>query len=234
MQRSVVALRTAFALFALALIAACSGQQGAQQRQEQAASPGPVRNPVDFPLYPGAHVLSAHPFTQVVQADNAGGQSVFTAGNGTYRGHEVIASSSAEFAQLSDWVGQVAASPPPGYSAMETGENPQERTQAARYGFDYAAFVKTANGHKTGVLVIALDPQQMNKRFGAVLGMIAKYRSLPAVMRQPIDEQAKARIGMTLSEATQPNSPIGAALAALDQFENTNSRGIVLLDATKH
>jgi len=38
---------------------------------------------------------------------------------------------------------------------------------------------------------------------------------------------------MTITEATQPDSPIGAALAALDQFQHKSARGIVMLDAVK-
>jgi hypothetical protein len=63
--------------------------------------------------------------------------------------------------------------------------------------------------------------------------MIAKYRALPAIMRAPIDNEARARFGMSITDATQPDSPIGAALAALDQFQHRSSRGIVVIDAVK-
>jgi hypothetical protein len=63
--------------------------------------------------------------------------------------------------------------------------------------------------------------------------MIDKYKALPAVLRGPIDNEAKARFGITISQATQPESPIGAALAALTDLEHKNSRGIVLVDAQK-
>jgi hypothetical protein len=38
---------------------------------------------------------------------------------------------------------------------------------------------------------------------------------------------------MTITQATQPDSPIGAALAALNEFEHKNTRGIVVIDAAK-
>jgi hypothetical protein len=38
---------------------------------------------------------------------------------------------------------------------------------------------------------------------------------------------------MTVTEATQPDSPIGAALSALGELEHRNARGIVVLDAQK-
>jgi hypothetical protein len=213
-----------------AFLTACTAQQNSGP---SAASTAAIRNPLDFPLYPQASVLSAREFTQNIQAQTSSTNSVFAAGNGTYSGHEVVASTPASFTDLSDWVEKVASAPPSGYTAVETGSNPQERTQALRYGIDYALFQKKTGNHTRGVLLIVMDPQRVNERFGAVLGMISRYRSLPAVMRAPIDNEAKARIGMTLSEATAPESPIGAALAALNQLQNKDARGIVVVDAAK-
>ncbi len=116
---------------------------------------------------------------------------------------------------------------------METANNPNEQTQAQRYGLDYATFEKTEGGKKHGLLLVVLDPQRVTARFGTILSMIGKYRALPAAWRAPFDNQAKASFGMTISQATQPDSPIGAALAALDDFQHRNARGIVLLDAVK-
>jgi hypothetical protein len=222
---------TATVFLAAAFLAACSG--GQQSGGASPAPSGPVRNPVDFPLYPQASVLTARQFTQQIHAQTSSADSVFTAGNGTYTGNEVVAASSASFSDLSEWVEKIAAAPPAGYSSVETGSNPEERSQAQRYGIDYALFKKKDGNQTRGLLVIVMDPQRVNKRFGTVLGMISKYRSLPDVMRKPIDDEAKARIGMTLSEATAPESPIGAALAALNQLQNKDARGIVLVDATK-
>lgn len=221
----------AVALAAAALLSACTGQQSAGQTSSTAPA---LRNPLDFPLYQDSNIVTSREFTQRIQAQNSSGDSVFASGNGTYSGHEVIASSPASFEQLSDWVQSIANAPPSGYSSVETGSNPQERAQAERYGIDYALFEKKTGNHTRGLLVIVMDPQRMNERFGTLLGMISRYRSLPAVMRAPIDNEAKARIGMTLSDATAPESPIGAALAALNQFQNKDARGIVVVDAAKH
>jgi hypothetical protein len=221
----------ACAFAAAALLAACSG--GQQSGGPSASPSAPLRNPLDFPLYPESSVLTARQFTQDIHAQTSSTDSVFAAGNGTYTGHEVVASSQASFSELSAWVEKVASTPPAGYSSVETGSNPQEHTQAERYGIDYALFQKKGGNHTRGVLLIVMDPQRVNQRFGTLLGMISRYRSLPAVMRTPIDNEAKARIGMTLSDATAPESPIGAALAALNQLQNKDARGIVIVDAAK-
>jgi len=68
---------------------------------------------------------------------------------------------------------------------------------------------------------------------GPVLKLISTYKALPQALRSPIDDKVKAQTGMTVSEAMAPDSPIGAALAALDDLQHTNARGIVVLNATK-
>lgn len=225
--------RFLFGAVALALLAACSGNTQTSSQGASAPPAPPLKNTLAFPLYTGAAVLSSHDFSQNVQMTDTQAGSVFAGGSGTYTGHQVIASSPASFTQLSQWVSHLAASPPAGYTSLETGNNPNERVQAEKYGLDYATFSRLENGKTHGVLVIVMDPQRVNARFGTILSMVSKYRALPAMMRAPIDSEAKARFGMTITEATQPESPIGGALAALDQFQHKNARGIVLVDAIK-
>jgi hypothetical protein len=210
-------------------LAGCSGGGPAQHE----TAPGALRNPLDFPLYPGASLISTKSFTQVVHADTTNGASAFSQGNGTYTGHEVIASSAASFTALSAWLDRLNGAPPPGYVAEEAQSNPYEQDQAQRYGLSYAAFKRKTGAHTHGVLVIVMDPRRVNQRFGAILGMIDKYKALPAMLRSPLDNAAKQRFGMTVTQATQPDSPIGAALAALGELEHKNARGIVVLDAQK-
>jgi hypothetical protein len=213
---------------AAGVLAGCGGAGSAQH-----ATPAPaLRNPLDFPLYTDATPISAKSFTQIVNA-NPNGQSVFAQGNGKYTGHEVIASSGASFEALSAWVDSVNASPPAGYSAVENQTNPAEQTQSQRYGLDYALFKKNLPKGTRGLLLIVMDPQRVDQRFGAVLGMIQRYRALPAVLRAPLDQDAKARFGMSITDATQPDSPIGAALAALGDLQHRDARGIILIDAQK-
>lgn len=199
------------ALFALSLAAgvltACAG--GSAPR----ATPVPkLRNPLDFPLYANAALISVKSFR---------------------KGHEVIAASPASFDDLSAWVDQLNATPPSGYRAVENQTNPNEQLQAQQYGVDYALFKKDTKAGTRGVLVIVLDPVRVNKRLGPIVGMIGRYRALPALFRTPLDNEAKARYGMTITQATQPDSPIGAALAALHDLQNSNARGIVVIDAPK-
>jgi hypothetical protein len=203
-----------YALPAALALAACSGGQA----PAPTPTPSPVlRNPLNVALYPQAEVISVRSFRQVVTGEQTRG-TVFADGAGTYDGQEVVAASDAPFSKLAAWVHHFGSSGP--------GDTHQ-------YGFDYAAFERGAGKGRHGTLVVVLDPQIVDRQFGSVLDIIAKYRSMPAFMRAPIDQEVKRRIGITLSDAMQPASPIGATLAALGDFEQRNSRGIVIVDAVR-
>jgi hypothetical protein len=133
------------------------------------------------------------------------------------RGHETIAASSANFDVLAGWIAHLDGAPPPGYAAVQNG---------ATDGVDYAVFRRG----KHRVLVLVFDPQRVEQRFGLVLGMVGRFASLPAFLRAPIDAQAKQRYGITLTQATRPDNPVGAALGALSTLRASGLRGIVLLD----
>ena len=183
------------AALTLCALCACTGGGGQSSSQTNGtASAPPLKNTTTFPLYGGAKVVGSRTFTQTVQL--SGNSSVFSSGSGTYTGSQVIASSAASFGALSSWIAQLTQNPPSGYRSVERGaNNPNERAQAENVGIDYGTFTHDVSGKTHGVLVIVMDPQRVNRRFGAVLGLISKYRSLPAMMRGPIDDEAKSRIG---------------------------------------
>jgi hypothetical protein len=222
-----------FAVLALAaavFLAACSSN-GQSSSSQPTAAPS-IANPLDFQLYKDARVVATHDFTQTVNTTGGGthGQ-LMGRGNGTYKGHEVIASTSASFSEVSAWARGLDNHPPTGYTT--TAASTQAHSEANRFGIDYATFQKGQGGKTTGVLVVVMDPAKVTQRAGPILSLIATYKKLPEVMRGSIDERVKAQTGMSVSEATAPDSPIGAALSALDDLQHTNARGIVVLDATK-
>jgi hypothetical protein len=214
--------RLAAMLCAAFALAACSSQQG-----QQASTPAPapsIVNPVDFPLYTNAHVLSTRDYTQSVNtASSATSASALSEGNGTYTGREVIAATPASFSELSAWVHALAAKPPQGYTVAPAVNLNEARVQANKVGLDFAAFQTERNGKRVGLLVVVMDPTRLTTKLGPILDLVGKYRLLPAAMRSPIDERVKNRVGMSVSEAMQPDSPVGAALSALDEFQHLNA-----------
>lgn len=214
---------------AVALLTACSSQQNAGTAEPTAGPP--VANPIGFPLYAGARVIEAHNFIQAVTADSSGG-AILAAGKGNYNGHEVVASTPATFAQLIAWLRSLDARPPKNFTHFSESNLETARYQAHQLGLDFSVF-QSSDGKGTELLVVVMDPPRVAKRLGPVLGLLGKYESLPSFLRTQVDGEVKARTGFTVSEALQPESPIGAALAALDQLQQSNGRGIVMIDALK-
>ena len=66
-----------------------------------------------------------------------------------------------------------------------------------------------------------------------MLGLIGRLKYAPKMLRDPLDAQVKRQTGFSLTDATNPDTPVGAAVAALNQLRDFGGRGIVLIDAVK-
>ena len=226
-------------LVALLAATACtgrnsSGTSGSSTAQGGSPAAAPT-NASDFPMYQGATIVVAKDFSQNVDASAlkmAGG--ALAQGSGTYAGHQVIARTSASLDDLAKWLSDEEKAPPQGFTIPAAGSQiSTARAQAKRYGIDFAPFLRDENGKKHGYIVIAMDPSLLDAKLGPAIVMIEKFRSLPGALRGPIDAQLKSRTGISGSEALDPASPLGAALAAYDDVKSTNSRAIVIVEATK-
>ncbi|MBV8583930.1 MAG: hypothetical protein JO241_08025, partial [Candidatus Eremiobacteraeota bacterium] len=160
--------------------------------------------------------------------------ALLSQGAGTYDGHDVVAGTQALFPSLETWLRDLDAHPPDGYtSALEGSGVEAVRDHTRDLGIDFAVFQRTENGKQHGVVVLAVDPQTLDAKAGPMLGAIGKFKMMPQMFRDSIDSQAKKQTGFSVTELTNPNSPIGAAIAALDQLRDYGGRGVVLIDATK-
>lgn len=135
---------------------------------------------------------------------------------------------------LEAWLGDMTAHPPAGYSVAIRGNGVDAvRAHTRDLGVDFVAFEGTENGKRHGVVVMAVDPQILDEKAGPMLGVIGKFKYMPRTLRDPLDAQARKQIGFSLSDAANPDTPIGAAVAALDRLRDFGGRGIVLIDAVK-
>lgn len=218
--------RTLAAIALLALASGCS--QSAQQSSQSAATtassgaPAPAAtNPVDFPLYQQSTVIGSHAFKQ-------------TSGNATLSGTEVIAENAATIAQLTDWIKTISATPPSGYTVMPSNSGyDTARAKAQSYGMDFAVFTHEVNGQRRHLVVLAVDPKTFDAKAGMVLSAIGKFKMLPQPMRDTIDSQVKSRTGYSVSDALNPDTPIGGAVQAVNTLNDSGQRGIVLIDGAK-
>jgi len=219
----------------LAALTACSHGSTASPGPSAASSATPAANPVDFPLYHASAVIATRDWHATVDTATARNErSVYGQGAGAYVGHEVIAQTSATLPQLEAWLDAFDRTPPLGYRVAVKGSALDEaRLRAQSIGLAFGSFEKPIDGKRHTVVVIAIDPAQLDAKAGSFISLIGDYKMLPSAFRGPIDAQAKARTGFTVSEALDPNTPLGAALGALSKLRASGDRGIVLLDASK-
>lgn len=220
---------------AAALLLAGAACNGANHGGAQGASPAPT-NPIAFPLFDGSQVLSTREWHETISARPGEGDSaVLTQGAGRYDGHDVVAGTQALMPSLETWLHDLQQNPPPGYTVALQGDQVEAvRTHMRDLGIDFAVFEGPAvNGKRHGVAVLAVDPQTLDAKAGPMLGMVSKFKLLPPPLRDSIDAQARKEMGMSISEATNPDTPIGAAVGALDQLRDFGGRGVVLIDAVK-
>ncbi|HET9030217.1 MAG TPA: hypothetical protein VFN49_08570 [Candidatus Aquilonibacter sp.] len=208
------------AVLLAASLAACSQSS---QSQSGSASPQPsptavATNATGFPLYAESTVLASKGWSE-----NTGSQH--------YAGLEVVAQTPASLQQLATWLKGVSANPPSGYSVAASGSGVDEAKARARaMGVDFQVFEHTVNGKRHALIVLAIDPATFDRKAGPMLGMLGRYKMLPQALRDPIDAQVKSRTGFTVSEALSPNTPIGAAVGAVEQLRSSGQRGVVLVD----
>jgi hypothetical protein len=219
------------ALAAAATLAACSNSN-----RGAAGGPSPsATNPVAFPLFDGAEVLSARAWqTTITKRPGLADSAVLSQGAGKYDGHDVVAGTQAFMPVLESWLDSLSANPPNGYHVAMSGNGVDAvRTHTRQLGIDFVAFEGTDGGKPHGVVAMIVDPQTLDEKAGPMLGLIGRFKHVPQMLRDPIDAQAKRQTGFSITEATNPDTPVGAAVAALDELRDYGGRGIILIDAAK-
>lgn len=218
------------ALLAAALAGCASGSHGSASGPSAAPT-----DPIAFPMFSGAAVLSSRNWHRTITAQpGVTDQTVFAQGAGTYAGHDVVAGTQAMMPALEAWLGDLNSNPPAGYTVALSGNTVDAvRTHTRELGVDFAAFTNVEGGKRHGVVVMAVDPQTLDEKAGPMLGLIGRVKYMPKSLRDPLDAQVRRQMGFSLSDAGNPDTPLGAAIAALDQLRDFGGRGIVLIDAVK-
>jgi hypothetical protein len=218
--------------FAVASVIGCSGRPSGQGTAAgpaagtNPAKPATVTNPTDFPLAADDKILDAKPFNQTISSQSG---TLFTQGAGTYAGHSVIAQSSGSLADVKSWLVKIEQSPPAGYTYVASAAQPSSIEAAGKFGVTYAVF---RNGAK-GAVVAVIDPRQAQDKLQIVLAAVDKYKMLPAELRTSIDENVKAKLGVSVSEALDPSAPLGMTVEALRTISGSDNPAIVEIDAIK-
>jgi hypothetical protein len=209
------------------LVAGCAkNQQTTNPAGNQ--SPGALTNTTELPLYEGAVVIDTRQFEQMVDPAKDKSSPFARLGKGTYTGHEVVASTPATVADLDTWLAQQGAAPPSGYTKQNVPASVEATTH--KYGIDFVAFV---SGTNKGATIVVMDPKLVTAKLGGVLKALQQYSSLPAPLRQGMDSQIKQRTGWSITELMDKSAPLGAAIAAMNDFKDSDKRAIILMSAQK-
>jgi len=214
-------------------LAACSG--GAHGGGTAGGASPAATNPVDFPLFDGASVLSSRAWHQKISSrPGFGDNALLSQGAGTYDGHDVVAGTQALMPSLETWLQNLDANPPSGYTSVAHGNGVEAvRAHTRDLGIDFMVFERVESGKRHDVVVLAVDPQTLDDKAGPMLGVVGKFKLLPQSLRDSIDAQVRKQTGFSVAEATNPDTPIGAAVGALAQLRDFGGRGVVLIDAVK-
>lgn len=212
-----------------AALTSCGGKTGAGG----ATSPR-VSDPIDFPLYGGSSVLSVRDWRHTLTPGERSELGISASSTGVYGGHEVVTATTASFDDVTLWLRDVDNRPPDGYHDALLGSGvDQARMSARNIGIDFSVFNRDERDGPHDVVVLAVDPDLVQSKAGFVLSMLDKFRRLPSFLRDPIDAQAKKETGFTVSDAVDPNTPLGVAVDALSQLHEAQARGVIFFDAQR-
>ena len=189
-------------------------------------------NPAGFPFYPGSTLLVAREWRHELSPEERSALGIVGSDQNAYLGHEVVTATQASFADLVAWLGNFDAQPPDGYRIGLWGNGVEDaRDQARAAGIDFSVFDRDEHAGTHDVVVLAVDPVLFQRKAGFMLSALSHARYLPSFLRGPLDAEAQAQTGFTVSEALDPTTPIGAAIDALGRLNDANARGIIYVDA---
>lgn len=192
----------------------------------------PPASPVDFPLYRDSTILSVRDWHHTLSPGERSALGIVGSGDKAYGGHEVVTATGASFDDLDEWLRELDSHPPDGYGVTVWGSGVDEARERARnMGIDFGVFDRDEHGVEHEVLVVTVDPDLLQRKAGIMLSLLSRFHDLPPFLRAPIDAQARAQTGFTVSDATDPTTPIGAAVDALGRLHDVQARGVILIDA---
>lgn len=213
------------------LLCGCGGR-GADEHRAASDAAAPAKNPSAFPLYPNSEVVTvvAVDSAQLIAAMRKSDPAAQIPRN--YRGHEVIAETGATMPQLASWIAALKASPPRGLHATTHGSFNLHASDGTDKGKEVAAQFESADAARS-VFVIVADPRAIRDTAGPLFTLIDSYGAVPAVLRGPIDDQAKQQFGYSVTELLDAKSPVGAVIAELKKLQAANRRAILVIDEAK-
>ncbi len=221
------------AVVAGALLCGCGHQHDAGSDRPAQRHTAVLTNPSKFPMYPSSTIVTVVPVDskQILAAMRANDPHADLPHN--YRGHEVIAETSASMAQLKTWLRALKSAPPQGLRDTTGSSSSRSKDDSGmNVNSDSGAKFDSPAGDRT-VFVFTADPRKIRQQMGPAFALFDSYGAVPGVLRAPIDDQARKQFGYSVTEMLDANSPVGAAIATLKRLQDKDRRAILIIDESK-
>jgi hypothetical protein len=234
-------------VFSVALVTGCSKSSQGGPSGGQALS--------TFPVYSPSTVATVGKYDDSNEVTKLG-SSWFETGataNHPFIGTQELLKTSASIDDLDAWLVKLDQSPPTDFTPNET---PEQGTSAAPatgqpatpepspsptenpirdslkiFGLVPSEYWSKDRGRV--VMLIVFDPKKVADHLGPTMEVLDQYDKVPAFMRGALDETIKKQAGLSVSDLTSPNTPMGMIVYAARNWRNEDTRAIILVDATR-
>jgi hypothetical protein len=235
------------AVFSIVLAAGCSKGSQSGPSGGQALS--------TFPVYSPSTVATVGKYDDSNEVTKLG-SSFFESGdtaNHPFIGTQELLKTSASIDDLDAWLVKLDQSPPTDFTPNETADQSASPTPAAGQSaapepspsptqnpirdslkiFGVVPSEYWSKDHSRVVMLIVFDPKKVADHLGPTMDVLDQYDKIPALMRGAMDETIKKQVGMSVSDLTSPNTPMGMIVYAARNWRNEDTRAIILVDATR-
>lgn len=208
-----------------------------------------------FPVYSPSSVATVGKYDDSSEVTKLG-SSFFETGpdaNHPFIGTQELIKTSASIDDLDAWLVKLDQSPPTDFAPNET---PEQATSAApatgqpaapepspsptgnpiRDSLKIFGLVPSEYWTKDRsrvVMLIVFDPKKVADHLGPTMDVLDQYDKIPALMRGAMDETIKKQVGLSVSDLTSPNTPMGMIVYAARNWRNEDTRAIILVDANR-
>ena len=208
-----------------------------------------------FPVYSPSSVATVGKYDDSSEVTKLG-SSFFETGpdaNHPFIGTQELLKTSASIDDLDAWLVKLDQSPPTDFAPNET---PEQGTSAApatgqpaapepspsptgnpiRDSLKIFGLVPSEYWTKDRsrvVMLIVFDPKKVADHLGPTMDVLDQYDKIPALMRGAMDETIKKQVGLSVSDLTSPNTPMGMIVYAARNWRNEDTRAIILVDANR-
>ncbi|HEY7982497.1 MAG TPA: hypothetical protein VID19_13575 [Candidatus Eremiobacteraceae bacterium] len=213
---------------------------GCSKGVSQGGSP-PGQPQSTFPVYSPSTVFTVGKYDDSIDVTKFG-SSFFGEGPDTYKpfiGSQELIKTGASMEQLDTWLVALLKSPPqdlaPDQAAVQAPSSAAKdnpfRVSLKMFGLVPSEY--WAKDRSRVVTLIVFDPKKVADHMGPAIEVLDQYDKVPAIFRGALDATLKKQVGLSVSDLTDPSTPMGMIVYAARNWRSEDTRAIVLIDAAR-